>query len=110
MISNKGFMEGIISLKMENEGTIGAPISMTENNTVASSLENDKFIGVLKNQRGTLAAVQVKGFATVKLSGEIALGISSVVADGEGGIKAGTGREVMVLSIDEEAATADIIM
>ena len=110
MISNKGFLVEHITLLTEGEETTGV-VSVNKNNTCHIAEENDAFLGVMVNNRNNIAAVQVKGYAEVKFSGEVGLGVTRVCCDGLGGIKADTnGREVIVLSLDTENNTATIIM
>ena len=51
---------------------------------------------------------QVEGFASVCISGAVNVGYVNLCADGSGGVKAGTGREYLVVSVDENAGTAVI--
>ena len=75
---------------------------------VAACAENDKFCGIVESVRGDYAAVQVAGFAIVKFSGSLSVGYVNLCADGSGGVKAGSGREYLVVSVDEAAAAAVI--
>ena len=111
MISNKGFLVEHITLLCEDNDTSGV-VCMKENNTCGIAASDDKFLGIMVNNRNGVAAVQVKGYAEIKYSGDaLELGIEKVCCDGEGGIKsAENGREVIVLSVDTSDNTVSIIM
>ena len=64
----------------------------------------DKFCGIVESTRGGFAAVQVEGFATVSVSGAVDVGYVSLCADGNGGVKAGSGREYLVVSVNADTA------
>ena len=88
--------------------TAGQVCKLSGNGTVAPCAEGDKFCGVTEGVRGGYAAVQVAGFAAVAFSGTVAVGYVDLCADGNGGVKAGSGREYLVVSVDENAKTAVI--
>ena len=75
---------------------------------VAPCAEGDKLCGVVEHVRGSHAAVQVAGFAQVRITGAVEVGYVNLCADGVGGVKAGAGREYLVVSVDENAKTAVI--
>jgi hypothetical protein len=52
--------------------------------------------------------VQVAGFAEVKVTGAVSVGYVNLCADGTGGVKAGEGKEYLVVSVNENAKTAVI--
>ena len=76
------------------------------NGKVAPCAEGEKLCGIVEHVRGGHAAVQVAGFAEAGISGSVALGYVNLCADGNGGVKAGEGREYLVVSVDENAGTA----
>ena len=86
----------------------GQVCKVSDNGTVASCAAGDKFCGVVEGVRGGVAAVQVAGFATVAVSGTVSLGYVNLCADGSGGVKSGSGREHLVVSVDTAAKTAII--
>ena len=86
----------------------GQVCKVSENGTVAPCAGNDKFCGVVEGVRGGHAAVQVAGFVSVGYSGAVGLGYVNLCADGNGGVKAGTGREYLVVRVDENTQTAII--
>ncbi len=111
MISNKGFMEGIITLETSGQPYEGEVVTMGYNNCTGGAAPSDGFLGIIRKLRNGIAAVQVKGYAKVKFSGMLPIGVNRVSCDGEGGILVDQqGREVIVLSFDEETSIAEIIM
>ena len=86
----------------------GKVCKVSGNGTVAPCADNDKFCGVVEGVRGGHAAVQVAGFVSVACSGTVELGYVNLCADGNGGVKAGEGREYLVVSVDETAKTVII--
>ena len=111
MVSNKGFNEGLITMYYRS-GEVGSPVTITENNACTEAADGDSLVGILVNSRGEVASVQVMGFAKVNYSGTApALGVVGVAADGNGGIKASAnGRKVIVLSVNTDNSTAEIIL
>ena len=86
----------------------GQVCKVSETGTVAPCAAGEKFCGVVEGIRGDYAAVQMEGFAQVAISGSVGLGYVNLCADGLGGVKAGTGREYLVVSVDEADHSAII--
>ena len=84
----------------------GQVCKVAANGAVAPCGDGEKFCGVVEGVRGGHAAVQVAGFAEAAFSGSLSAGYVSLCADGKGGVKAGSGREYLVVSVDENAHTA----
>lgn len=82
----------------------GQVCKVSANGTVAPCAAGDKFCGVVEGVRGGVAGVQVAGFATVAVSGSLNVGYVNLCADGNGGVKAGTGREYLVVSVEADTA------
>lgn len=112
MISNKGFNEGIITLYVETDTSVGIPVVMTESHTCGSAADGDTFIGVLANERAGVGAVQVCGYVKLPYSGtDPELGVIEIAADGNGGIKQMSGgKKVTVIGINTADQTAEILM
>lgn len=68
--------------------TGGQVVKLTGNGAVGPCSGGDKFCGVALEPRRGGAAVQVKGFAEVSVTGELAVGWAVLTADGTGGVKA----------------------
>lgn len=82
----------------------GQVCQVSANGTVAPCAAGDKFCGIVEGVRGGFAGVQVAGFARVNVSGSLNVGYVNLCADGQGGVKAGTGREYLVVSVDADTA------
>lgn len=78
----------------------GQVVKLTGNGRVGPCAAGDLFCGVALEPRGGMAAVQVKGFATVSGTG-LSVGRSALVADGQGGVKIAEGAA----SVSEETET-----
>lgn len=89
------------------EGVVsGQVVKITANGQVGPCTAGEKFCGVALSG-APFAGVQVKGFATVKTTGAVALGWTKLAADGTGGVKAAElGREYLVAEADSTAGTA----
>ena len=112
MISNKGFDEAYITMKTDT-ATVGYPVTVSANGTVKNAAASKPFIGLLYNSRSDIGAVQVKGYAKLKYTGDIApnLGFCSLLANGSGGVTAGTGGlTVRVLSVNTTDTTVEFLM
>ena len=109
---NVSFEEiGRLAVTFGHEGCVAGQVcKVSANGTVAPCAAGDKLCGIVEGVRGDYAAVQVAGFAEVPYSGSVGLGYVNLCADGSGGVKAGTGREYLVVSVDENAGTAIIML
>ena len=100
---------GRLSVTFGQEGCEGGMVcKVGGNGLVVPCADGDKFCGVVEHVRGNHAAVQVAGFAEVKVAGTVDLGYVNLCADGTGGVKAGEGKEYLVVSVNENAKTAVI--
>ena len=82
----------------------GQVCKVSQSGTVAPCAEGEKFCGVVEGVRGEYAAVQVAGFVTVGVTGAVETGYVNLCADGNGGVKAGAGREYLVVSVHADTA------
>ena len=108
---NVSFEEiGRLAVTFADSGcTAGQVCKVSANGTVAPCAAGDKLCGLVEGVRNHHAAVQVAGFAAVSYTGTApAVGYVNLCADGSGGVKAGTGREYLVVSVDETAKTVII--
>ena len=103
---NVSFEEiGRLAVTFGHEGCeAGQVCKVSGNGTVAPCVAGDKFCGIVEGVRGGYAAVQVAGFATVPYTGSVSTGFVSLCADGAGGVKAGAGKEYLVVRVDEKTA------
>ena len=105
MISHKGFNEQVLTFKTSGTLNAGSLVTISANDTVAAASSGDKVYGIVLNVRNEFAAVQVGGYAEVAYttsgSNTMSLGDGTYVANGSGGIIAGSGGRVMtVVNID----------
>ena len=109
-VSFGGFHNETVTFKVNEEITNGAPVKIIENATVAPCEDGEVFCGILTNGDNAYAAVQIYGEVTAKFSGTAPeLGYTALVA-GADGVKAGDGREYLVVSVDEAAGTVTFLM
>ena len=100
---------GRISVTFGQEGCEGGMVcKVGGNGLVVPCADGEKFCGIVEHIRGNHAAVQVAGFAEVSITGAVSVGYVNLCADGQGGVKAGAGREYLVVSVNENAKTAVI--
>ena len=100
---------GRLAVTFGHEGCeAGQVCKVSANGTVVPCAEGEKLCGIVEGVRGDHAAVQVAGFAEVRFSGSVGVGYVNLCADGQGGVKAGTGREYLVVSVDNNNRTAVI--
>lgn len=93
-----------------DSGEKGQMCKMESNGRVAPCADGEAFIGVMEGIRKGFTAVQLHGFAEVGYSGTApALGYVNLVANGNGGVKTGSGvKAYLVVSVDTAAQTAII--
>ena len=107
---NVSFEEiGRLAVTFASEGCqAGQVCKVSANGKVAPCADGDKLCGIVEHVRGNHAAVQVAGFAEISITGAVSVGYVNLCADGMGGVKAGAGREYLVVSVDSSAKTAVI--
>ena len=77
---------------------------MAGNGKVAACGDGENFIGVMETLRKGICCVKLQGFAELSYTGQApGLGYVKLAANGQGGVKAGSGREHLVVSVDETA-------
>ena len=70
MISYQSIAQECISINEKAHIPAGQPCKMYAADTVAQALKGEPFIGIVVNSRELLANVAVRGFVTVKYSGD----------------------------------------
>ena len=83
-------------------GEGGQPVKVSGNGVVSACADGEVFCGVMESLRGGYAGVQLHGFVTLPYSGTApTLGFNTLVANGNGGVKAASGgRAHLVVSVD----------
>ena len=107
---NVSFEEiGRLAVTFAHSGAMAGQVcKLSSDGKVTPCAAGDKFCGIVEGVRGGFAAVQVEGFGTVAVTGSVGLGYVNLCADGAGGVKAGTGREYLVVRVDANNGTAVI--
>ena len=110
-VSFCGFNENTATFKSNEEIAGGMPVKMSESNTVAACESGDVFCGFAIECSGGYASVQLSGTVTVNYSGTAPeVGYAKLVSDGEGITASDSGREYLVISVDETAKTVTFLM
>ena len=110
-VSFNGFNENTATFKANEEIAGGAPVKMSESNTVVACANGDKFCGFAIDCDGGYASVQLSGTVTAVYSGTAPkVGYASFVSDGTGVKTADGGREYLVVAVDEAKKTVTFIM
>ncbi len=110
-VSFGGFNENTATFKATEEIAKGKAVKMSESGTVAPCADGDIFCGIANECSGGYASVQLSGAVTAKFSGSAPeVGYENLVC-GSDGVKAdGSGREYLVVAVDETASTVTFIM
>ena len=116
-ISFNGINESIVTFLSQGEIKPGCLVSPTSDNTVKQSDTNSSFIGLCISNKSGLAAVQISGFATIKIKtmGSTTYGRQYFVADDDGSLKLseasnGSAVPLNVVSIDKTNSTVDVFL
>ena len=110
-VSFGGFNSNTATFRTLAELESGCAVKISESNTVAACADGEAFCGFVINGEGGYASVQLSGAVTAVYSGtKPALGYAKLASDGSG-VKASTsGREYLVLAVDETAKTVTFLM
>ena len=84
----------------------GQVVKLTGNGQVAPCAEGDAFCGMALEPRSGIVGVQVKGFMTVRYTGDLTVGWAVLAANGVGGVKAadsGVNAQVIAVNADGTA-------
>lgn len=109
-VSFGGFNKNTATFRTEEEITALTAVKMDGSATVASCADGEEFIGFAIEGDGKYASVQLSGAVTAPFTGTVPeCGFASLAAS-EGGVKAGSGREYLVLAVDENAGTVTFLM
>lgn len=85
-------------------------VKMTGNGTVGPCAAGDAFCGVAGTPRSGAVGVQVGGFVKVAATLPLSVGKVGLVADGNGGVKAGDGITALVVDVDTAENTVVICL
>lgn len=107
-IEFKGYEENILTFEADASITqAGVPVKMVASGKVGLAANGDIFMGIVTSVRDGYAAVQTKGVATVKKTGNGAYGFSKMIASEDGTVKTSTtaGREHLLLASNNDTIT-----
>ncbi|HHW45540.1 MAG TPA: hypothetical protein GXX17_01345 [Clostridiales bacterium] len=111
MVNFNGFHENLLTLKVSGKVKPGETVAIGANKTVSPCPDSVAFSGVARSVREGYASVQFTGYVCLPYTGTApSLGVTSLVSNGSGGVKSGTGRQVIVLEVDTTARTCGFIM
>lgn len=111
MVNFNGFHENLLTLKVSGDVKPGEPVIISSSKTVSPCADSAVFCGVARAVRGKYASVQFTGYVCLPYTETApSLGVTSLVSNGSGGVKSGTGRQVVVLEVDTAAKTCGFIM
>ena len=130
-VSLQGYDATTVTFQVDSSSTVkvGMPLTLSGNITVKPAAAGEEFMGIATAVSTGYAAVQMKGYIQVKVSGSMpAVGFAALEADGEGKLKvvaaaapssggdddtaqtAATGRRVLVTDVDSTNSIAGIIL
>ncbi len=101
MISYNGFNNNNLTFKTDTKLDAGKPVKIATGDSVAYCDENDIVCGVTVSSTDTEVAVAINGYVELPCEDTtVTVGYVSLCADDKGGVKKGTGRQVLVLKAD----------
>ena len=112
-ISFGGIGEVVATFACTEAVQTGQVVMVSTDNTVDACTNGGKFCGVAIGAEDGYAAVQVGGFAALKVSGEgVSAGMVKLSADGNGGVKLdeANGEAYLVAAVDSAAGTAAVLL
>ncbi|MBC8570540.1 hypothetical protein [Zongyangia hominis] len=98
-VSFKGLGQVAATFTCGADVAAGQVVSISENGKVTAATAGSDVAGVCQNVRHGLATVIVAGHAQIPYTGEVSLGLASLVGEASGKAKAGEGgRQVLVVA------------
>ncbi|MGI6270629.1 MAG: hypothetical protein ACOYKJ_08905 [Candidatus Howiella sp.] len=111
MICFRGYNESMTTFKAADGLTVGMPVIVTANATVGKGTAGAAICGVARSVREGIASIQTNGYVELPYTGTApTLGVGSLVCDGDGGVKTGTGRSVVIVEVDTTNSTVGFIL
>ena len=116
-ISFDGINESIVTFNSQGEIKPGALVSVVVDSTVKQAAADESFIGICVSNKNGIAAVQISGFATIKIKnpGETKYGRQFFISDDDGTLKLDKSSNPLavplnVISIDKSSSTLDVFL
>lgn len=111
MICFTGYNESMVTFNAADGVEVGAPVIVTANATVGAGTADAAICGVARSVREGIASIQTSGYVELPYTGTApALGVGSLVCDGNGGVKTGSGRSVVIVEVDTTNAKVGFIL
>lgn len=110
-VSFGGFNENTATFKVTEEIEKGSTVKVSESNTVAACSGGEAFCGVCVECSGGYASVQLSGAVKMEYNGDApAVGYTKLAGDGIYVSESNSGREYLVVAVDEKAMTVTFVM
>jgi len=109
-VSFNGFNENTATFTVSEEIAAGTPVKMSGNGEVKACAAGDSFIGFAIDCDGKYASVQLSGTVTVAYTGSAPECGYATLAAADGGVQGGSGREYLVLSVDDTQSKVTFLM
>ena len=110
-VSFGGFNENTATFKVTEEIEKGSTVKMSESNTVTACTDSEAFCGVCVECSGGYASVQLSGAVKMEYNGDApAVGYTKLVGEGAYVAASASGREYLVIAVDEAAMTVTFLM
>ncbi len=110
-VSFGGFNSNIATFKTTEELESCCGVKISESNTVSACADGDSFCGFVVNGEGGYASVQLSGVVTASYTGTAPeVGYTMLASDGIGVKASESGREYLVIAINETAKTVTFLM
>lgn len=110
-ISFEGINEQLITFEAAEGTKKGDLVAMSVSGTIAKATDGKAIVGVVKTLRGSLAGVQVRGYAKLASAEAIPVGFASLVSNGANALKAGgtAGRSCLVVETGTAGGTVGVL-
>lgn len=104
-ISYGGIGAVVATFHGAHEFESGTVVAVVGEQTVGIPTQGEPFDGVIFDSEGTLSAVQIKGFVTVRADGKIEVGRRKLVIDAEDSVQEGEGNTYLVVASTKDTVT-----
>lgn len=109
-VSFEGFGNNVATFKTEEEITTYTAVKMSASDTV-EACSSEAFCGIAYCGKGGYTAVQLSGTVTMPYTGTAPeVGYTALAGNGESVIASESGREYLVVSVNETENTVTFIM
>lgn len=110
-VSFGGFNENTATFKVTEEIEKGSTVKMSESNTVTACSGGEAFCGIAVECSGGYASVQLSGAVKAEYTGTApAVGYTKLAGDGIYVTASDSGKEYLVVAVDEAAMTVTFLM